>query len=59
MSEHEAESCIGTIELLRKVFFRMNGLMDKADYENCDKIIRLLCERMKKGDANECGDIQG
>ena len=42
MTREERESCIGTIELLRKLAFNIHGVMDVIDAENCDKLIKVL-----------------
>ena len=42
MTGKEIESCIQTIELLRRLAFNVHGVMDVIDAQNCDKIIELL-----------------
>ena len=42
MTKEERESCIKTIELLRRLAFNVHGVMDVIDAENCDKIIKML-----------------
>ena len=42
MTCKEIESCIQTIELLRRLAFNVHGVMDVIDTQNCDKIIELL-----------------
>lgn len=44
MTCKEIESCIQTIELLRRLAFNVHGVMDVIDAQNCDKIIELLKE---------------
>ena len=44
MTREEVKSCIGTIELLRRLAFNVHGVMDVIDAQNCDKIIALLSQ---------------
>lgn len=42
MTEKEAKSCIGTIEMLRRLAYNIHGVMDVIDADNCEKIIKAL-----------------
>ncbi len=42
MTRKEADSCIHTIELLRRLAFNIHGVMDVVDADNCDKMIDML-----------------
>lgn len=42
MTREEAKSCICTIEVLRRLCYRVHGLMDVVDARNCDKLIEML-----------------
>lgn len=42
MTDKERKSCIRTIELLRGLAFRVLGVMDIIDAQNCDEIIKML-----------------
>jgi rRNA maturation endonuclease Nob1 len=72
MTNEERESCIKTIELLRRLAFNVHGVMDVIDAENCDKIIKMLgtsghwiidIDESRRWDrrrfyCSECGDWQ-
>lgn len=51
MTNKEAESCIGTIEMLR----RLHGVMNVIDAGNCEKIIKVLSDIPKYKDAYNKG----
>lgn len=42
MTIKERESCINTIEILRRLAFNVHGVMDAIDAENCEKIVEML-----------------
>lgn len=42
MTREEAASCINTIVILKNLCYRVRGLMDVIDAQNCDKIIEML-----------------
>ena len=42
MTREEAQSCIKTIELLRRLAYNIHGVMDVIDAKNCEKIIEAL-----------------
>lgn len=42
MTLKERQSCINTINLLRRLAFNVHGVIDAIDNENCDKLIALL-----------------
>ena len=42
MTEEEAKSCIGTIEMLQRLAYNIHGVMDVIDANNCKKIIKAL-----------------
>lgn len=42
MTREEAASCINTIVILKNLCYRVRGLMDEIDAQNCDKIIEML-----------------
>ena len=42
MTNEEAKSCIGTIEMLQRLAYNIHGVMDVIDVDNCNKIIKLL-----------------
>lgn len=42
MTREEAASCINTIVILKNLCYRVHGLMDVIDAQNCDKIIEML-----------------
>ena len=42
MTEQETKSCVGTIEMLRRLAYNVHGVMDVIDADNCDKIIQCL-----------------
>lgn len=42
MTKKEAASCINTIEIMRRLCYRIHGVMDVIDAQNCDKIIEML-----------------
>ena len=42
MTLKERQSCISTINLLRRLAFNVHGVIDVIDNENCDKLIALL-----------------
>ena len=72
MTKEERESCIKTIELLRRLAFNVHGVMDVIDAENCDKMIKMLgtsghwiidIDESRRWDrkrfyCSECGDWQ-
>ena len=49
MTNEEAKSCIGTIELLRRLAYNIHGVMDVIDADNCEKIIKALEQEPKTG----------
>ena len=51
MTEKEAKSCIGTIEMLRRLAYNIHGVMDVIDADNCEKIIKVLSDIPKYKDA--------
>ncbi len=42
MTLKERQSCISTINTLRRLAFNVHGAIDVVDNENCDKLIALL-----------------
>jgi len=42
MTREEANSCIGTIEMLQRLAYNIHGVMDVIDADNCKKIIKAL-----------------
>lgn len=42
MTNKEVKSCIGTIDLLRRLAYNIHGVMDVIDANNCEKIIVCL-----------------
>lgn len=42
MTIKERQSCINTINLLRRLAVNVHGVIDAIDNENCDKLIALL-----------------
>lgn len=42
MTREEAKSCICTIEVLGRLFYRVHGVMDDVDAQNCKKLIEML-----------------
>lgn len=42
MTLNERESCIHTIQRLRRLALNIHGVIDVVDNENCDKLIALL-----------------
>lgn len=42
MTNEEAKSCIGTIEMLQRLAYNIHGVMDVVDADNCKKIIKAL-----------------
>jgi len=42
MTNEEAKSCIGTIEMLQRLAYNIHGVMDVIDADNCNKIIKSL-----------------
>ena len=57
MTNEEAESCIQTIEMLRKWKLKNNqlGVMNVIDADNCEKIIKVLSDIPKYKDAYNKG----
>ena len=51
MTDIELKSCIGTIEMLR----RLHGVMNVIDADNCEKIIKVLSDIPKYKDAYNKG----
>ena len=51
MTDIELKSCIGTIEMLR----RLHGVMNVIDAGNCEKIIKVLSDIQKYKDAYNKG----
>ena len=51
MTDTELKSCIGTIEMLR----RLHGVMNVIDAGNCEKIIKVLSDHPKYKDAYNKG----
>ena len=51
MKDTEIKSCIGTIEMLR----RLHGVMNVIDADNCEKIIKVLSDIPKYKDAYNKG----
>lgn len=49
MTKEEAKSCIGTIELLRRLAYNIHGVMDVIDADNCKKIIKALDQEPEQG----------
>lgn len=42
MTSKESQSCIKTIEMLRRLAYNIHGIMDVIDTDNCEKIIKAL-----------------
>ena len=42
MTYKERQSCINTINTLRRLALNIHGVIDVVDNENCDKLISLL-----------------
>lgn len=42
MTYKEIKSCVGTIEMLRRLAYNIHGVMDVIDADNCEKIIKAL-----------------
>lgn len=42
MTDAEKNSCINTINLLRRLALNLHGVIDVVDNDNCNKIIALL-----------------
>lgn len=42
MTNKEIKSCVGTIEMLRRLAYNIHGVMDVIDADNCEKIIKAL-----------------
>lgn len=61
MTNKEAESCIQTIEMLRKWKLKNNplGVMNVIDADNCEKIIKVLHDIPKYKDAYAIGYNDG
>ena len=55
MTDAELKSCIGTIEMLR----RLHGVMNVIDAGNCEKIIKVLSDIPKYKDAYGKGWVDG
>ena len=51
MTDIELKSCIGTIEMLRRLAYNIHGVMDVIDADNCEKIIKVLSDIPKYKDA--------
>lgn len=67
MTVKERQSCISTINLLRRSAFTVNGAIDVVDNENCDKLIALLdggideiyLEHYRQGKADAIAEKEG
>ena len=55
MTDIELKSCIGTIEMLRRLAYNIHGVMDVIDADNCEKIIKVLSDIPKYKDAYNKG----
>lgn len=55
MTNEELKSCIGTIEMLRRLAYNIHGVMDVIDADNCEKIIKVLSDIPKYKDAYNKG----
>lgn len=42
MTKEERDSCINTVNTLRRLALNIHGVIDVIDSENCDKIINML-----------------
>lgn len=48
MTNKEIKSCVGTIEMLRRLAYNIHGVMDVIDADNCEKIIKALEQEQDK-----------
>ena len=48
MTNKEIKSCVGTIEMLRRLAYNIHGVMDVIDADNCEKIIKALEQEPSK-----------
>ena len=59
MTDKERDSCINTVNTLRRLALNIHGVIDVIDNENCDKIINMLKQTTEDKSQGEWRHYEG